>query len=74
MQNFEVKQKAIAQIAYRPGAQLESSLSEKLVTNFLSLLFSQIACQTDIGYEIVAKPLMAPNNSSQRIGFYHRMK
>ena len=74
MENFEVMQKAIAQIAYRPGAQLESSLSEKLVTNFLSLLFSQIACQTDVYYEIVAKPLMAPNYSSQRIGFYHRMK
>ena len=74
MQNFEVKQKAIAQIAHRPGAQLESSLSEKLVTNFLSLLSSQVACQTDIYYEIVAKPLTGPNNSSQCIGFYHRMK
>ena len=74
MENFEVMQKAITQIAYRPGAQLESSLSEKLLTNFLSLLSSQVACQTDVHYEIVAKPLMAPNYSSQRIGFYHRMK
>jgi hypothetical protein len=74
MENFEVMQKAIAQIAYSPGAQLESSLSEKLVTNFLSLFLSQIACQTDIGYKIIAKPLMAPNSSSQRFGFYHRMK
>ena len=74
MQGFEVKQKTIAQITHRPGAQLDCTFMEKLFTNFFSLLSPQVSRQTYLNDELVTKALTRPNDPTQRFRFHPRMR
>jgi hypothetical protein len=74
VQDLQVEQEAIAQMAHGPGAQLDLAFAKKLVLDLIALHSPQVARQADMHDKVVTVSLTRPNKPRERLGFHHRMR
>jgi hypothetical protein len=67
MQNLEIEQETVAQMADGAGAEYHVAVAKELVTDLFSLLVSKVPRHADIYDEVITKTLMRTDNPRQRL-------